>query len=302
MEKVKKIDIHVHTSESGWLTRLPDSRYATPEELIAIYDSIGVEKGVLLPNVTVEADFNTSSNYETWLTVQKWPDRFDWFCNLDARMGGNSPESDFTPYLKFVKEKGAKGVGEVSTNIYFDDPLMLNMFRHCEKNGMPLTFHIGDMGRDYGIVDDFGLPHLEAALSACPRLRFLGHSQKFWAEISGNLTRELRGGYPTGKVAPGGRLITLLREHPNLCCDLSAGSGYNALTRDPGFGYDFIEEFSDRLYYGTDICDPNNVTRPMLKLAAFLDEAAETGRISYEAYYKVSRGNALKLLGAENNE
>ena len=34
----------------------------------------------------------------------------------------------------------------------------------------------------------------------------------------------------------------------------------------------------------------------MIKLAAFLDEAVLNGKISWEAYYKVSRGNAEKLL------
>ena len=302
MKLVRKIDIHVHTSESGWMTRLPNRPYATPQQLIEMYDMIGVERGVLLPNITVETDFSTSSNYETWCTVQKWPDRFSWFCNLDGRMGSNSPETDFTPYLQFVKEKGAKGVGEVCTNLGFDDPLMLNLFRHCEKNSMPVDFHIGNPGRDYGIVDDIGLPRLEAAINACPDIRFLGHSQKFWAEISGDLTREQRDGYPTGKVAPGGRIVELMRRYPNLCGDLSAGSGYNAVSRDPDFGYAFMEEFQDRLYYGTDICDPENISSPMLKLAKFLDDGVIEGRLSYEAYYKISRGNALKLLGLEDTE
>ena len=32
----------------------------------------------------------------------------------------------------------------------------------------------------------------------------------------------------------------------------------------------------------------------------FLDDAVEQGKISGEAYYKVCRGNALKLLGLED--
>ena len=36
----------------------------------------------------------------------------------------------------------------------------------------------------------------------------------------------------------------------------------------------------------------------MLKLASFLDDAMETGKISYAVYEKICRGNALKLLGA----
>ena len=100
----------------------------------------------------------------------------------------------------------------------------------------------------------------------------------------------------TGKVAPGGRVVELMRKYPNLCGDLSAGSGYNAMSRDPEFAYAFMEEFQDRLYYGTDICAPSNITNPMLKLASFLDDAMETGKISYAVYEKICRGNALQLL------
>jgi len=50
------------------------------------------------------------------------------------------------------------------------------------------------------------------------------------------------------------------------------------------------------MYYGTDICSPKNADSPMLKLASFLDEGVLSGKLSYDAYYKVSRGNAEKLL------
>jgi len=93
-----------------------------------------------------------------------------------------------------------------------------------------------------------------------------------------------------------------MRKYPNLYGDMSAGSGANAFMRDPEHAYKFIEEFQDRLLFGTDICDPRQIDDPMLKLAEFLDEAMEQDKISYEAYYKVSRGNALKLLGVEETK
>lgn len=114
-------------------------------------------------------------------------------------------------------------------------------------------------------------------------------------QVQSDVTGENRNGYPKGPVKPG-RVVELMRKYPNLCGDLSARSGYNAVTRDPDFGYAFIEEFQDRLYYGTDICDPRNITNPMLKLSSWLDEAAEKGKISETAYRKVSYENALELL------
>lgn len=296
-QSLKKIDIHVHSLLKKGIERpRAGGTFATPQELCAMYDQLGIEKGVLLPVVSPECQHVCLTNEEACAIVAGYPDRFAWFCNIDPRQGENSPDSDLSPFIAYYKSQGARGVGEVTANLYFDDPLVLNLFYHCERCAMPLTFHIGNKGGDYGLIDEIGLPRLEKVLGLYPDLRFLGHSQKFWAEIGPDVTAESRKGYPTGRVLPGGRLVALMRRYPNLCGDLSAGSGSNAVMRDPEFGWAFIEEFQDRLYFGTDICDPRNITNPMLKLSAWLDQAAENGRISRRAYERVCRNNALSLL------
>lgn len=290
---VKKIDIHVHTTWRKGMPRPGGTDYATPEELRQMYDRMGIEMGVLLPSIHLEGTFHTNTNEDMQDIAEKYPESFVWFCNLDPRMGWNSVDADFTYFLDHYKAQGAKGVGEICCNLAFDDPMVENMFSHVEKSGLPLTFHIGQAGNDYGLIDEPGLPKLEGALKKFPKLIFLGHSQKFWAEISGDVGD--RNGYPKGKVTPGGRLVELMRKYPNLCGDLSAGSGQNALMRDPEFAYKFLEEFQDRLYFGTDICRPNQDQN--LTLTFFLDEAVENGHISQACYNKVCRENALKLLG-----
>ena len=293
---LKKIDIHVHSVLEKGCERIPDGEFTTPDELRAMYDQIGVEKGVELPLVSPEGQFHMVSNEEAYKLATLYPETYYWFCNIDPRCGHNYPGMDFSHMLRYYQSLGARGVGEITANLYFDDPLVLNLFHHCEACGMPLTFHIGNPGHDYGLIDEIGLPRLEKVLGMFPNLKFLGHSQKFWAEISGDNDEEKRAGYPTGKVAPGGRLPELMRRYPNLCCDLSAGSGCNAILRDPAFGYAFLEEFQDRCFYGTDICDPRNITNPMLNLSQFLDEAVEKQYISKTAYEKICRGNALAIL------
>ncbi|HOP12173.1 MAG TPA: hypothetical protein PK629_11870 [Oscillospiraceae bacterium] len=296
MERVQKIDIHVHQVLEKGMPRFTGDTFTTPEELLIFYKLLGVEKGVVLPGVSPEGTFDCHDNKESYQIVRKYPQYFYWFCNLDPRMGNNSPDTDFSHFLNYYKGLGAKGVGELTANMYFDDPMVLNLFKHCEACDMPVTFHIGFKGNDYGLIDDLGLPRLEKVLNMFPKLKFLGHSQKFWSEISGDVTEQNRGENKPGKVTPGGRVVELMRKYPNLCGDLSASSGYNAVSRDPEFGYAFMEEFQDRLYYGTDICSPVNITWDMLKLSAFLDEAMEKGKISYAAYKKISRTNALALL------
>ena len=59
--------------------------------------------------------------------------------------------------MTYYKSLGAKGIGELTANLPVDDPMMHNLFRHAEKCGLPILFHVGQQGDDYGIVDGLGL-------------------------------------------------------------------------------------------------------------------------------------------------
>lgn len=291
---MKKIDIHVHTAPAGRILRIgTGSTFCTPEQLLEKYDAMGIEMGVLLPSSSPECNYGPVSFEEVIQVTRAYPGRFAWFVNVDPRAISNSPDADLSYIIEYYKGFGAKGVGEICANLAFDDPRVENLFRHCEKCAMPVTFHMGPaQGGCYGLADALGLPGLEGALRKFPKLKFLGHSQPFWAEISADVTEGMRGGYPKGRVIPG-RVVELMRKYPNLCGDLSAASGFNAVSRDPEFGYAFMEEFQDRLYFGTDFCAPENV----MPLSGWMDEAVAAGRLSRRAYEKIGCGNAEKLLG-----
>jgi len=271
-----------------------DRTFASPEEVIATYERIGVDKGVLLPVINVECGNRLIGNEEIMNIVKQYPDSFYWFCNIDPRMGTNSAKMDLSYYLEYYKERGAKGVGEVESNMYFDDPLMENLFYHCQKCKMPLLFHMATkVGEAYGIVDEFGLLRLEKELAKYPNLVLIGHSPPFWSHLSADLTKENwdEWYYPEGKVTPG-RISELMRKYPNLYGDISAGSGYCAMLRDPEFTYSFLEEFQDQILFGTDICG----NQFNLQTSFWLDDAVKNGKISDKAYQKISRDNALRLL------
>jgi len=156
------------------------------------------------------------------------------------------------------------------------------------------------MGNDYGVVDDLHLPRLEKVLKMFPKLKVIGHSVRFWSELDASVTEETSNTYPSGKVTKEGRVAELMRKYDNLYCDLSSLSGYRAMVRDPEYTYKFMEEFADRIFYATDIHDPENIDHEMLNLSDFLDKAVENGKISFSTYKKICRGNALKLLGEED--
>ncbi len=84
-----------------------------------------------------------------------------------------------------------------------------------------------------------------------------------------------------------------MRKYPNLYGDISAGSGCNALTRDPEYAVKFMTEFQDRLLFGLDICEAPKDTPG---LVTFLLEMKDSGKISLEIFNKIARGNAIGLL------
>ena len=189
---------------------------------------------------------------------------------------------------------GAKGVGELTSNMYADDPKMENLFSHCVASKLPVLIHVSPKaGVNYGIVDEIGLPRIEKELKKFPELKLIGHSQPFWAEMSADVTEELRNDYPKGKVIEG-RLPKLMREYGNLYCDLSARSGAYALMRDKEYAARFLEEFADRVLYGCDFCAITN--QHQFEFDAFLDSMVTDGYLSMQNYKKIVRENAIRLL------
>ncbi|MEI6501462.1 MAG: amidohydrolase family protein [Armatimonadota bacterium] len=287
------IDIHGHTFSFND----PRSRKLTnllgPEELIAAWPEWEIEQAVLLPIVHHECGIALQTNENVIDICNAFPGKFIFFCNLDPRYNHNSPATDFTPVLEHYQAMGCQGVGEMCASLAWDDPRMLNMLGHIEKAGLPLLFHVGLAEGTYGVVDEPGLPKLEYVLGKFPKLNFLGHSMAVWSAISGDVTADDWLGYPTGPVTEGGRLVELLRRYPNFHGDISAGSGNNALTRDPEFGYWFMEEFQDQLLYGSDLCWPDQ----QVPQTATLKNALAAGKISQAGFDNIGRGNAERMLG-----
>ena len=142
------------------------------------------------------------------------------------------------------------------------------------------------------MIDDLGFPRFEKVLQQFPDLIFIGHSAGFWSEISGDVTLEERNEYPAGPVASGGRVPELLRQYPNLYADISARSGFNALTRDPEHAYTFIAENQDRLVLGLDYCSADSDMTHI----EWLSEIRNQSHITDEAYEKIMWKNINRIL------
>jgi len=286
------IDIHIHIRTIPRPLVNGEMRDSTPERVIKRYDELGIDRGVVLPS--------TGANERAVELFRDYPGRFIPFCNISPRAYHNDPHAPLGRFIKFYKDLGCKGIGEVTENLPFNDPMVENLFSHCQDQEIPLIFHVSPtIGGAYGLYDEPGLPLLEGALRKFPELIFLGHSQPFWAEIAVLDTIGSRAHYPRGKFEEEGAVPKLMRKYPNLHGDLSAGSGYNALSRDPEYGYRFLEEFQDRLYFGTDGVGIYAQPESPPPLMEFLETGKKEDKISKECFEKVTHKNAIDLLGLD---
>ena len=296
------IDIHAHAYR-----KCPPFivQFCTAEQLLERYDQAGIEKGALLPIVSPEI-YLPQANEDILDMAEQYPDRFIPFCNIDPRALTNSADAPLDRLLRYYRDQGCKGLGEVMLNVPVMDPLVQNLFKHAQEVGLPVIFDGSDqVGGDFGLYDDPGLPQLEHTLQRFPDLILLGHGPVFWSEIGRLETPGERGfvfrpdggqvgRHPSGPIEEG-VVPKLFRRYPNLYGDLSDPSPWNALSRDPEYGPRFLDEFQDRLLFGTDICF-FDMPFPMVDL---LLEWRDTKKISQEIFDKVARENAVKLLGLE---
>ncbi len=288
------IDIHAHATLFDVPNSLWNALRMPPAALVKRYDELGIERGVLLPIVSPEWMMITQSNEQILEIARRFPKRFIPFCNVDPRALGFTSDAPLGKLLNWYKRLGCRGIGEVTANLAFGDPLVRNLFACAQRARMPLTFHVAPrFGRIYGLVDKPGLPGLERSLMEFPKLKFLAHSQSFWAEIGELETPADQYEYPEYPIHKEGVVPKLFRRYPNLYGDLSANSGYNALARDEEYAIGFLTEFQDRLCFGTDITGPGQKT----PLVDFLLRLRDEKKISGTVFRKIARENAEKLLG-----
>ena len=258
----------------------------------------------MLPIVSPEIYF-PQANEDILEMAEQHPDRIIPFCNVDPRVLTNSADAPLDRVLAHYRDRGCKGLGEVMLNLPMMHPLVQNLFKHAEAVGLPVTFDGSDqVGGDFGLYDDPGLPQLEHTLQRFPNLIILGHGPTFWSEI-GRLDTpgersscfrpngEQVGRRPSGPIKEEGVVPKLFRRYPNLMGDLSDHSPWNALARDPDYGPRFLEEFQDRLLFGTDLCF-YDMEIPIIGL---LQDWRASGKISETVFQKLARENAIKLLG-----
>ncbi len=225
--------------ETPWGDYSPDSTYALPDPILNGPGSVPIS-------------FSHCVDYK-----RRAPERFV------LGYGPNPHRPDAIDALRSAIDLyDVRVCGEIKYRMLYDDPDAVELFRFCGEAHLPVTLHFDypeatRSPKSYprrnwwygGSID-----HLDNLLSLCKDTAILGHAPGFWAHISGD-DQAPTTAYPKGPVLPGGMIEQLLTKHKNLYCDISAGSGCNALSRDLDYTYRLICRFPDRFLYARDYFD-----------------------------------------------
>ena len=287
------------------------------EEWVRTMDSAGIEKTVILSMAHGRMFDSIVEVYSAY------PDRFEVWCGFDYTdyQGGGWPEEALLE-LERCHAMGAAGVGELGDKgkgLYYskppawgmhpDDPRMDLLWEKCGELGMPVSIHVADpkwmynpmdstndglmnayswrLDNQPGIVDHQGMIDiLERTVKKHPGTTFIACH---FANCSYDLSI----------------LGSLLDRYPNLYADISAR--YAEICAIPRAAGRFIDQYQDRIVYGTDMGRDGEMYRITFRLLESADEHIYSGQFSYHwplqglelpdgVLEKIYRMNALGIM------
>jgi len=205
------------------------------EVLFEMNKELGIEKTVLLGSsdatIYLHPKFQNydENNYELLKIREKYPDKFEVLCTTYWH------DPDQVSKIASCYERGAKGVKLYNGhgNFYeipLDDPVMLPVYKYIEDNGLILLMHVNS--NKY--LDEF-----ERVLKKFPNMKTIC---PHFCLISRKLNT----------------LSELMDNYPNLYIDMSFGAieftaaGFNRFSSKPERFAQFIDQYQDRIFFGTD--------------------------------------------------
>ncbi len=239
---VPAVDFHTHIGEvKSFSPRLKGWVRVGVEDLLSYMGERGVERAVVL-SLPPDSDpyAKVVSNRRLLEAVEPHAGRLVPFCcpnPLNARAAS---------LFKRMVGEGCRGLGELKVQLRIDDPRVVRLLKAAESLGVPALVHIEE-GPLFNYC--YGVDKLEDVLKLAPDLKLVVHGPGWWRHVSAEPGTEA---YPKGPVKGEGLVHRLLRRYDNLYADISASSGLNALARDPEHARRFLEEFQDRVVFGTD--------------------------------------------------
>ncbi len=310
--KYPAIDLHTHD--------YPKTD-AEVDNWVSIMNEAGIEKSVIL-------SYNTGAAFDAIVKkYSRYPDRFEVWCGFDYT-GMDQPNWSQRAVAELVRchQMGAQGVGELGDKglgelyskptpglgMHINDPRMKPLLAKCAELGMPISIHVAEDAWMYLPADptNDGLMNAAKWKVDMSKPGILDHDQ-----LVVTLEEAVRDNPKTTFIACHlancnadlNQLGKLLDRFPNLYADVSAR--YAEFAPIPRFAKAFMEKYSDRLVYGTDMGISREMYRTTFRILESADEHFyELNRFGYhwplyglnlstKTLKKMYNGNARRIMG-----
>ncbi len=259
------IDMHAHPFQ-GYSNL--NSNYGADsliDDWVKAMDKAGIEKSMIL-------SYSTGARFDSVIAkYSRYKGRFDVWCGFDYT-GLDNPgwQQHAVKELERCYKKGAKGVGELGDKglgefyslptpgwgLHIDDPRMKPLLEKCAELHMPVSVHVAEDQWMYLPADSTndGLMNAATWKVDLTKKGILNHAQMI-ATLENALKNNPKTIFIACHLANCCSDLSILGKlfdtYPNLYADIAAR--YGEIAPIPRYAHDFIEKYSNRLVYGTDL-------------------------------------------------
>lgn len=254
------------------------------DKWVKTMDEAGIAKTMILT-------YSTGAGFDSAVDkYARYKGRFEMWCGFDYT-SLNQPgwEQRAVKELERCYKKGAKGVGELGDKglgefyslptpgwgVHIDDPRMKLLIKKCGELHMPISIHVAEDAWMYLKPDSTndGLMNASKWQVDMTKKGILNHDQ-----LIATLEHAVRDNPKTTFIACHlantcsdlSVLAGLFDKYPNLYADIAAR--YGEIAPVPRFVHAFMEKYSDRLVYGTDMGTAKEMYQTTFRILESADE------------------------------
>jgi predicted TIM-barrel fold metal-dependent hydrolase len=291
------------------------------DDWLKLMDETGIARSTILT-------YSTGKKFDSIVDrYSKYKGRFEIWCGFDYTGADQSGwdkkavaelERCYKKGAKGVGELGDKGLGELYSNptpgygMHIDDPRMKLLIKKCGELKMPINIHVSEDRWMYMTPDSTNDGLMNAAKWNVDMTKkgIIGHDeliQTLENAVRDNPKTTFIASHLANSCADLSVLGKLFDKYPNFYADISAR--YGEIAPIPRFVHAFMEKYSDRLVYGTDMGPTKKMYLVTFRILESADEHFyETDMFEYHwplygleltdaTLKKIYSDNAKKILG-----
>ena len=247
VDELPLIDAHTHIMPMAARGNDPLS----VDQLVDWMDDNGVDYAAVQALDSPEAYPVQAPSWWIIEECEAYDDRLIPFVTIDPRTLHYG--EDATAVLDEHIDRGARGFGELKAGVEIDDEGAMDLYELCAERDLPVLYHTDELA----MTDELGLPAHEAVFESFPEVDFIAHAWGWWVHVDGDVETTDRDRAHEGPIESEGRVPELLEEYDNVYADISAGAGWEALSRDEEFTQEFFETHHEQIVFGSDYLFPD---------------------------------------------